>query len=328
MGAVVLAMSVVQISVIIATYNRVERLHACLQALSRQTASADSFEVIVVIDGSTDATHALLNRYAAPYSLTVIHQQNAGQPAALNRGLAEAIGHHCLFLDDDIVAAPTLVAEHLQAHESGHPVVAVGQLKLQLPDDAGWYTRAFARAWRERYQRLNREPDALTWEDCYGGNLSAPRAALLEAGGFATSLDRGFDVELAYRLAGSGCALVYVPKALGVQDERKGPGELTRDAEQAGFVDATRFAADPDSRSAALGSLHEGRWPKRLVRRMLVALRFSPVLLVWCGNLLPLPALRHYLHSLTQNLAYWKGVRRAIGRTARWRQLAASRPAD
>lgn len=302
--------SEIEISVIIATYNRVGRLRACLEALCRQTASSASFEVVIVVDGSTDATQALLEHYAAPCPLNVIQQRNAGQPAALNRGLASAAGDHCLFLDDDIIAAPTLLAEHLQAHAAGRRIVAVGQLDVKIPDDAGWYAQAFARAWRDHYQRLNEDPRALTWEDCYGGNLSAPRADLLDAGGFNTDLERGFDVDLARRLQMSGCTLVYVPEAFGVQDERKGPVELIRDAELAGFVEAARFTADPASRST-LASLDEGRWPKRLVRRTLVALRLSPRLLVWCGNLLPFPTLRQYLHSLTQYLAYRHGVRRA-----------------
>src|SRR5262245_28626572 len=50
----------IQLSVIIPTYNRSRLLRACLDALSRQTEPPQSFEVIVVVDGSTDDTRAML----------------------------------------------------------------------------------------------------------------------------------------------------------------------------------------------------------------------------------------------------------------------------
>ena len=47
-------------SIIIPTYNRAEKLRSCLEALSKQTQPASDFEVIVVVDGSTDDTVEML----------------------------------------------------------------------------------------------------------------------------------------------------------------------------------------------------------------------------------------------------------------------------
>src|SRR5207245_474841 len=78
-----------ELSGVIATYNRAAQLRTCLDALARQDAVAGAFEVIVVVDGSTDGTAEMLATYHAPYQLSAIHQTNAGQCRALNRGVSE-----------------------------------------------------------------------------------------------------------------------------------------------------------------------------------------------------------------------------------------------
>ncbi|HXS25069.1 MAG TPA: glycosyltransferase, partial [Gemmatimonadales bacterium] len=69
-----------ELSIVIATYNRVGRLRACLDALRRQTEAAGNFEVLVVVDGSTDGTREMLATYETPFKLRVLWQENAGQP--------------------------------------------------------------------------------------------------------------------------------------------------------------------------------------------------------------------------------------------------------
>src|SRR5919205_3892081 len=115
----------VELSVIIPTYNRREPLRTCLEALSGQTIA--NFEVVVVIDGSTDGTREMLAAMATPYALRAIWQQNSGQCAARNHGAAMANGRYFLFLDDDIIADPGLVAGHLRAQLEHGGILALGQ---------------------------------------------------------------------------------------------------------------------------------------------------------------------------------------------------------
>jgi glycosyltransferase involved in cell wall biosynthesis len=311
----------IPLSIVIPTYNRAKRLRACLDALCVQTQPASDFEVIVVVDGSTDETVEMLKNYGAPYLLRTVWQENRGQPNALNHGIKEAQGQSCLFIDDDIYAESRLVAEHLQAQRAHPKAVVVGQITLSLSSDAGWYARAFAQGWSDNYDQLNQGNRLITWEDCYSGNMSAPRDLLLECGGFAVDLARGYDIELAKRLENQGCAFVYAPDAIGCQYEQKDFSELSRDAENAGKADVMFYNRDSQMLSDALGSFSQAGWRKLLLRRVLLALHIPPKLLELFGWLIKDPARRHTWFAIIQAYCYWRGVRRIATQTGLWKQL-------
>lgn len=98
-----------KISVIIPVYNAVAWLEAALRSVLRQTGVA--LEVIVVDDGSTDGSGALLDELAQEdVRVRVFHQANAGQGAARNLGLDQATGDYVYFMDadDELGAADAL----------------------------------------------------------------------------------------------------------------------------------------------------------------------------------------------------------------------------
>lgn len=105
-------------SVIIPTYNRSEKLEACLKALFAQVYDKKNFEIIVVDDGSQDSTRELLEKMEkhSPVSLTILSQKNQGQGVARNFGMTAAQGEIILFLGDDIMATSSL----LEAHDAVH----------------------------------------------------------------------------------------------------------------------------------------------------------------------------------------------------------------
>lgn len=109
-------------SVVIPTYNRRDKLLKCLEALFLQDFPQDDYEIIVVDDGSSDDTQALLKECAAraPVKLTALHQKNQGQGVARNTGARAAKGEIILLLGDDIYAQPGLLAEHDRIHKK-HP---------------------------------------------------------------------------------------------------------------------------------------------------------------------------------------------------------------
>lgn len=93
-------MSNPKVSIIIPIYNTAERLPGCLDSVLNQTYR--NLEIILVDDGSTDDSPAIIQTYAQKDSrIKVITQKNQGQSAARNRGLKQATGDFISFLDSD-----------------------------------------------------------------------------------------------------------------------------------------------------------------------------------------------------------------------------------
>lgn len=89
-----------QFSIVIPTYNYGHLIERAV--ISACTQPGKDYEVIVVDDGSTDDTLAVLHKCQEGYkNLRIIHQKNAGASAARNRGVCEAQGSMVLFLDAD-----------------------------------------------------------------------------------------------------------------------------------------------------------------------------------------------------------------------------------
>src|SRR5690242_3201579 len=122
------------ISVVIPTYNRLNRLKHVIAGLEKQAYQLDDVEVIIISDGSTDGTDAYLNTIKTPLHLITVTQPNKGVAAARNRGIELASGNIVLFLDDDVVPTPQLLAEHLRIHQSSNSEVVVVGPMLTPPD--------------------------------------------------------------------------------------------------------------------------------------------------------------------------------------------------
>jgi GT2 family glycosyltransferase len=201
------------------TYNRVDRLRRALAAFGRQSVDSADFEVVVVSDGSTDGTDRLVSDAKMPFRLVFCSQDNAGPAAARNHGARVAEGDLVLYVDDDVVAEPDLIEQHLRSHQSyaGHekPVVVVGPM-LTPPD---YRPNVFVR-WEQamlykQYEALRRGEYTATHRQFYTGNASLNRRLLLDVGGFDERFRRAEDVELAYRLAERGTQFVFNEHAVG-----------------------------------------------------------------------------------------------------------------
>ncbi len=105
------------LSLVLAVRDRAEQLALCLHTLEHQTVPAADYEVVVVDDGSGPAVRALLSRLHPAHALTVVRRETStGRAAARNAGWQAASGDAVVFLDADILAAPTLADTHRRLH--------------------------------------------------------------------------------------------------------------------------------------------------------------------------------------------------------------------
>jgi GT2 family glycosyltransferase len=207
---------VVSASVVVPTYNRIARLKRVIAGLEAQQVPGAEFEVIAVSDGSTDGTDEYLRSLKPSFAVKALAQPNSGVAAARNLGLDAAEGDLVLFLDDDVVPSPALLAEHLRLHRCGDPKLVVLGPMLTPPDFkmAPWVRWEQAML-AKQYRAMIEGKWAPTARQFYTGNTSLRRELLAETGGFDPSFRRAEDVELAYRLVRRGARFAFNPDAVG-----------------------------------------------------------------------------------------------------------------
>jgi glycosyltransferase involved in cell wall biosynthesis len=121
------------VSVLVAVSNGERHLEPALASIARQTFS--DLELIVVDDGSTDSTPAVLEGFADPRLRVVRNDQRLGLAGALNRGLEVARGRYVARMDADDLALPTWLDRVLARLEAEPPVALVGAGIVELQPD-------------------------------------------------------------------------------------------------------------------------------------------------------------------------------------------------
>jgi len=313
--------SPLSLSIVVPTYNRERILSRTLPSLLRQNGIGGQYEVIVVVDGSTDGTLAMLKRPDWGTRLRVISQPNRGLAAARNRGAAAARGDILLFLDDDMVASADLVAIHLEEHGTSSQKVVLGALGL-----ADGVRRSFLKegvaAWsRDLERRLSQPGYRLRFDDWSFGHASISRPLFLGLGGFdETFVSYGNeDYDLGLRLTQRGIEIRFAARALARQIYDKSLAAWLRDVHCVGRADVTLAARYPPIAPELRLACRAAHPLKRLARWSGLA-SFDPLAPAWmalAGTLMvaEMLSLRGSSLSHTQSLlgerAYWRGVRDA-----------------
>jgi glycosyltransferase involved in cell wall biosynthesis len=204
------------VSVVIPSYNRRDLLAHVLEALGRQDYPNDLYEVIVVLDGSTDGSAEMVRSMVPPYRLQLLEQSNSGQGAARNRGARRASEPLLVFLDDDIIPAPELLTAHAAGNaSSGSRHVGLGACPSALRDTRAW--SLLRRSWWEDHFARKAEPDhPWTALDYSSGNSSVQREFFFSCGAFDERFKaRNEEQELGFRYAENGASFGYHPNARG-----------------------------------------------------------------------------------------------------------------
>jgi glycosyltransferase involved in cell wall biosynthesis len=245
-------------SVVLPTYNRADVLAACLQALDAQSISSHRFEVIVVDDGSTDATAGLCSNHNPRHEFHYLTQQNGGAGAARRLGVEHARGKYLLLINDDTIASSDLLARHLAAHRSQSRSNLAVLGSFNYPESA----KKRALTWFLRCQpflfpQADMKPGIYTNHSFFiTCNISVCRDAVLAAGNFDPAFRVGEDTELGIRLIQKGLKILYVPEASAVHQHLDFTiADLLRRSEVYGNTLVKLFAKHPDLVSDGLGVL-------------------------------------------------------------------------
>jgi glycosyltransferase involved in cell wall biosynthesis len=234
-----------QISVVVPTHGRPGALECVLAGLATQRFD-QPFEVIVIQDGVDEQTAKMLSSLRLPFALTSLVQQNAGPSSARNRGVRAARASIILFLDDDIVPDPGLVAAHFAKHQSKNSIAVVGS--IQLHPGSPFLFLGEATDWSPEHLRRCTAPGyKVVPQDVPGGNFSVRREDIDRAGGWNEQmLGGGEDRELAVRLVVSGVELVFAQEAVGQHYYCKDWASYLLDMYSAGPAGIHFFHAHPE----------------------------------------------------------------------------------
>ena len=194
-----------KISVVVCAYNEAATIDECLTSL--ENLSYPDYEIILVNDGSRDATGDIARRHS---SVTVLDIPNGGLSAARNVGLEHAAGEIVAYTDGDVRVDPDWLT-HLVRPFLTSDVVGAGGPNL-VPADDPPMAQCIARAPGSPTQVMLDDRIA---EHVPGCNMAFRRAALLAVGGFnPIYLRAGDDVDICWRLQARGWKIGFAPSAL------------------------------------------------------------------------------------------------------------------
>jgi GT2 family glycosyltransferase len=239
-----------RISVVVCTYNGQATLRDCLDGLMKL--DYPDYEVIVVNDGSTDGTAAIV----ADYPFQVISTENRGLSAARNTGLRAATGDIIAYTDDDARPDPDWLTQlALTFRRTRH--AGVGGPNIPPPGD-GALAEGVANAPGGPIHVLLSDQEA---EHIPGCNMAFRKQCLQAIGGFdARFRTAGDDVDVCWRLQEQGWTLGFNPAAMVWHHRRNSLRAYWRQQRGYGRAEA----------------LLERKWPER----------YNAVgHLAWCGRL-------------------------------------------
>lgn len=194
------------ISVIIPTYNAEKTIGQCLHALKQQNYPSASYEVILVDDGSKDATGEI----ARTYDIKYLRQENSGPATARNKGAIVAKGEIILFTDSDCVPEPDWIREMAAPFNDKSVMAVKGAYRNRQKSIVARFAQL---EFEERFEMLKKAA-SIDMVDTYSAGFR--KDAFLQLGGFDTSFPvaNNEDTELSYRMSKLGFKMVFNPNAI------------------------------------------------------------------------------------------------------------------
>jgi glycosyltransferase involved in cell wall biosynthesis len=142
-----------KLSVLICTYNRADLLEECLESLTKQTADAADFEVIVIDNNSPDHTQAVAQQFIGKVpNLRIVKEIQQGLCFARNRAYRESASEWVLYLDDDALASTNMVERAIHTIATHPQYKVIGGVALP------WYKYPKPKWYKDSYVPTNELP--------------------------------------------------------------------------------------------------------------------------------------------------------------------------
>ena len=194
------------VSVIIPAYNAKKTIANCLDSLSSQNYKG-KYEIIVVDDGSKDATKQIAGNFA---KVKLLMQNHAGPAKARNLGAKNAKGEILIFTDSDCIADKNFISEMAKPFSNREIAGVQGRYKCRQKE---LIARLIHLEIEERYEHMQKQK----YIDFIGSYAAAYRKnEFLKAHGFDASfpMASGEDTDLSFRLSAMGKKMVFAQKAI------------------------------------------------------------------------------------------------------------------
>ncbi|MEG4813838.1 glycosyltransferase [Microcoleus sp. K5-D4] len=198
-------------SIIVPTYNRPDKLAACLQSFVNLEYPRDKFQVIVVNDSTEISLQSTISPFQNQLNLILLTQPNSGPAIARNTGSFAATGKFLVFTDDDCTVATDWL-QTLETRFSKTPDCLIGgRIINALPDNI--YSTASQQLIDYLYSYYNAIPERAKYFT--SNNFALPADSFQKIGGFGTTFSfAGEDREFCHRWLNSGCGAVYAPEVI------------------------------------------------------------------------------------------------------------------
>jgi len=187
----------IQISVILPTYNRPAGLRRCLEGFAAQTAPRDAFEVVVIDDGSAEPAGPAAMQFADSVNVRSHRIDNSGPSAARNIAIEHASAPLLLLYEDDLLPRPAIIEHCLKFHESWPDEAHAALLWFRLDPclrDQPLHRWAFPRLYP-----FPADPGIYDWRKFWSGTLTCKKN-IFRFGRFSHEFRALEDAELALRL--------------------------------------------------------------------------------------------------------------------------------
>jgi glycosyltransferase involved in cell wall biosynthesis len=211
------------LSIIIATYQGVLKIPNALASLLNQNYT--KFNVIIIIDGSTDNTHQKIIDFIAefkPFYKIEIHSiTNRGRCFARNKGASLSKAEYLLFMDDDMILENDCIDKHITFLNKKNKTITVGTQLNKLANKANEFERYKNHYSFKWHKQLIKQGNPFNHENPYltAAHFCIKRIDFLGLNGFDEAYNISEDFELAKRAYENQFIIYYLPNAVAYHNE-------------------------------------------------------------------------------------------------------------